>query len=110
MSIVAEPTTLPYSNNSTSRDAARMALRDSTITRRAVYNCLSDAAEGMTDRQMQDLLGLDGNTQRPRRLELIMMGLVRDSGRKMLPDTGKRRTPVIVWERVPGTVYPEVTR
>lgn len=48
-----------------------------------------------TDEEMQDALGMNPNTQRPRRIELVEKKLVRDSGARRLTRSGCR---AIVWE------------
>jgi hypothetical protein len=50
---------------------------------------------GGTDEELQDALGMNPNTQRPRRIELVERGLVRDSGRTRKTKSGRRAT---VWE------------
>ena len=50
---------------------------------------------GLTDRECQIALCMSGDTQRPRRVELVRMGLVRDSGRTRKTGTGREAT---VWE------------
>lgn len=52
---------------------------------------------GATDEQMQRCIPMGANTQRPRRIELMHMGKVEDSGRREL--TGSRRAAV-VWRLV----------
>ena len=52
---------------------------------------------GMTDAEMQNLLGMGGSTQRPRRVSLVEKGLVRDSGTKRKTTAGRLAT---VWEAV----------
>lgn len=48
----------------------------------------------MTDAEIQDALGLDGSTQRPRRRELEQAGLVFDSGERRATHTGRA---AVVW-------------
>ena len=49
---------------------------------------------GATDEEMQRWLGLNPSTQRPRRVELVNKGLVKDSGRTRPTRSGRRAT---VW-------------
>lgn len=49
---------------------------------------------GATDEEVQAALGMQGNTQRPRRGELVAAGLVVDSGRRRPTRSGK---PAAVW-------------
>ena len=51
----------------------------------------------MTDQQMQDVLNLDPSTQRPRRIELMHAGFVRDSGERGLTLSGRI---AVKWEAV----------
>lgn len=53
---------------------------------------------GATDEELQVALGLNPSTQRPRRIELVEKGLVRDSGKTR--KTAANRNAV-VWETVP---------
>ena len=58
-----------------------------------------------TDQELAARLKIEGNTLRPRRIELCDRGLVRDSGRRALT---KHKRQAIVWEAVPvgGVVKP----
>lgn len=49
---------------------------------------------GATDEEMQTALGMEGNTERPRRRELQLGGLIVDSGQRRLT-TSRRRA--VVW-------------
>ena len=49
---------------------------------------------GCTDEQLQNALGLDGSTERPRRGELVTQGLVEDSGLRRKSASGR---DCIVW-------------
>lgn len=49
---------------------------------------------GATDEELQRALGMPANTQRPRRVELVRAGVVRDSGRRR-PTSTKRNA--VVW-------------
>ena len=46
----------------------------------------------MTDKEVQVLTGMAGDTERPRRLELLKAGLIEESGTRMLD--GRRS---VVW-------------
>lgn len=77
----------------TSRIAAATIPRTGTLRRR-VYDAIRAAAgEGLTDAELQRELDMGGNTERPRRVELIGAGLIADSGRRRYE--GGR--PMIVW-------------
>lgn len=82
----------PHSGSETSRDAAEAINPKTSTQRRVVLNYLLSNPSGATDDEMQESLRLPGNSQRPRRRELELAGLVKDSGR--------RRDKKIVWVAV----------
>lgn len=87
----------------TSRAAAESVAGQAPSLRRAVYRALLEAGEGgCTDEEIQALLGLSGSTQRPRRVELVEAGLVRDSGRKRTTGSGRL---AVVWVAVPTQIH-----
>jgi hypothetical protein len=49
---------------------------------------------GGTDEEIQSALVMNQNTQRPRRVELVRMGLVKDSGRTRPTRSGRQ---AVVW-------------
>lgn len=62
-------------------------------SQRKVYEAIKESgSDGLTDRQIQRLIGMAGDTQRPRRLELLKAGLIEESGTRMLD--GRRS---VVW-------------
>ncbi len=75
---------LPFAAKSeTSRDAAeRMAAQPTRIRRdhESILNVLLSGPK--TDRELQDILNMSGDTERPRRGELVKMGRVRNTGQK----------------------------
>lgn len=54
-------------------------------------------AFGATDDELQFVLGMDASTERPRRVELVQAGLVRDSGRVRKTRRGRN---AVVWVAV----------
>jgi predicted transcriptional regulator len=48
-----------------------------------------------TDEEIQDALGMGPSTERPRRVELVRAGLVRDSGETRATRSGRQ---AVVWE------------
>lgn len=67
----------------TSFDAATLVYPRSGTQRRRVYDEIRKSGEsGACDIEVQDSLGMEGNSVRPRRVELVRDGLVRDSGRR----------------------------
>jgi predicted transcriptional regulator len=71
--------TPPHSNPTTSREAAE-AIRPSAVTLRRIVLAYIKAEPGCTDEQIQFDLGMDGNTQRPRRRELELEGKIKSVG------------------------------
>jgi len=62
---------LPYQSHSpTSIAAAGRAAGGAATIRERIYEAIAGAPDGLTDLEIQELLGLDGSTQRPRRIEL----------------------------------------
>jgi hypothetical protein len=81
-------------HSATSQAAAEEIAPRAGTLRAAVLATLQHAIDGLTDEQMQDMLGMGASTQRPRRVELVQAGLVRDSGRTRLTRSGRKAT---VW-------------
>lgn len=86
---------LPYQKHSaTSKDAAQRAEK---FAERAVDRVLAlligKGPHGATDEEMQLALGMNPNTQRPRRVELQQRGFIAESGR--LRDTSSGRKAVV---------------
>lgn len=74
----------------TSYKAAAEILPRTGTQRRAVYDAIAKySSVGLTDLELQRLLRLGGNSERPRRVELVESELIVDSG--------QRRKGHIVW-------------
>ena len=88
---MSEEISLPFASGSeTSRKAAeRMAARPTRIRadHRRIMNVQLSGPK--TERENQTILGMSGDTQRPRRLELVQLGEV--------VDTGERRNRSTLW-------------
>ena len=85
---------VPHSQ--TSRDAAQQIETDAPTLRESVFRFLaSHRGTGATDEEIQRGLGINPSTQRPRRIELVERGLVRDSGLKRRTESGRN---AVVWE------------
>jgi predicted ArsR family transcriptional regulator len=82
---------LPYQRGSdTSRAAAVSKLSDRDTERRRVWaEILKAGAEGLTDEEIADRLGMSGNTERPRRVELVRAGVVERSEAKRPTKSGR---------------------
>lgn len=74
----------------TSRAAAKAVMPRTGTQRRRVLDYIIGCGEhGATDLELQNALGLSGNSERPRRVELVDAELIVDAGR--------RRRGHIVW-------------
>lgn len=81
----------------TSKQAA-LRIAPKTGTKRAtVLAAITRSADGLTDEEMQQQIPMSANTQRPRRVELVEGGFIRDSGRRRKTSSDDL---AIVWERV----------
>lgn len=79
----------------TSRLAAEAIEPASATLRGQVLQYLRDQGhEGATDEEMQNMLGMNPSTQRPRRIELLKLGLICDSGRVRNTSSGRK---AVVW-------------
>jgi len=76
----------PFVAGSSTSEAAAEAIEEGRATLRyKVYKYLLDQGQlGAIDQEMQDDLNMDPSTQRPRRVELVRAGKVKDSGKKRL--------------------------
>lgn len=72
-------------------------LQDSLSERQGlIFNCVWNHGEDMTDREIADALGFqDPNAVRPRRKELVDMGLLSESDKRVCAITGKT---VLTWK------------
>lgn len=81
-------------HSDTSRSAARNIESSASTLRAKVYRFLSVSGEyGATDEELQIALEMNPSTQRPRRIELVEKGLVKDSGR--VRKTRSKRNAVV---------------
>lgn len=88
----------PHARGSdTSAEAAdSMRVRAMRLSERAVWWFDMSRNQGMTDHELAERLGTSLQTAVPRRRELVIAGLVRDSGRRRKTPSGRRAT---VWVR-----------
>ena len=84
-------TSLPFAAGSeTSREAAERMAEQPTRIRRDHESILNVLLSGpKTDKEIQSILNMSGDTQRPRRGELVAMGRV--------VNTGQRRERSTLW-------------
>jgi transcription initiation factor IIE alpha subunit len=87
---------VPYQTHSATSHAAAREIKPKAATRRQkVYAYLADrGAAGATDEEIQIALEMNPSTQRPRRIELIRLGRVIDSGERRETTSGRKAT---VW-------------
>jgi hypothetical protein len=82
-------------HSQTSREAAIEAYPNAGTQRALVLDELrKHPFTGLTDHQMQEVLGMNPSTQRPRRVELVNAGLVVESGFHRLTPSGRK---AMVW-------------
>lgn len=86
-----------YVRNSDTSRAAQASAEPKAGTKRALVLAFirGRGADGATDEEIQTGLPLGPNTQRPRRVELVGAGLIRDSKRRR-PTLGGDMA--VVWE------------
>lgn len=80
-------------HSETSVSAAKDIAPSAATLRARVLELLRTRA--MTDEEVQTVLEMNPSTQRPRRVELVESGLVRDSGTKRQTRSGRL---AVVWE------------
>lgn len=84
----------PYQHHSeTSRTAAREISLKADALRKRVYDYLANRIDGATDTEIQNDLHMPGDTERPRRVELVNMGLIIKAGKRI--PAGKHREATI---------------
>ena len=83
------------SHSATSRTAAAKILATADTLRGDVYRFIVKfKAWGATDEEMQLGLGMNPSTQRPRRVELVEMGVIEDSQTQRRTTSGRW---AVVW-------------
>jgi len=81
-------------HSETSREAAISIKPKSSTARARVLAAIKGTAFGLTDQEIQRTLIMDQNTERPRRRELQVAGLIKDSGQTRRTSSGRR---AVVW-------------
>jgi hypothetical protein len=86
----------PAQQHSPTSVAAADAIAPLTATlRRRVYEAIKAAgADGLTDEEGAEKVGISGNTYRPRRRELEQAGRIRDSERTRMTRSNRK---AVVW-------------
>lgn len=89
--------TPPYQKHSETSRAAAESVKPTAETRRQEVLAFlkSRGAHGATDEEGQLALAMEGNTYRPRRVELTAAGLVVESAEKRKTTTGRK---AVVWK------------
>lgn len=87
----------PAQRHSATSIAAAAAIEPSAATLRGRVLAFLRASGGATDERGIDSTGISPSTYRPRRIELVDAGLVRDSGRTRTTRSGRQ---AVVWEAV----------
>lgn len=87
---------LPFELGSeTSQEAAESMRASANTLRLTVLREIQASPNGLTDEEIQQRLKMNPNTERPRRIELVIAGAVRPSTRKRPTASGRLAT---VWE------------
>lgn len=79
----------PTTGDENSREAADAIAPDAGTLRDRVLSVIRDRPEGITEWELEEALGLDGNTVRPRLAELEARGMVHREGKKVRPSSGR---------------------
>ena len=89
---------LPYQKHSrTSILAAGRAAGGAETARERVFQVIAEHPEGVTDIEIQEILGMSGDTERPRRIELLDAGRIQAVGFKSVKRPGKRDRVATAW-------------
>ncbi len=89
---------LPFVRDSETSEAAAESMKVDAATLRGRVLEFIRASGGATDEETQRGLSMNPSTQRPRRVELVERGLVRDGGKKRRTASGRF---AVVWEVTP---------
>ena len=101
MNIVFGDYSLPYVKHSYTSKMAAERIEPRAGTQRArVLWFLQLYDKGLTDEELQEVTSLNPSTQRPRRIELVKQGWIKDSGRTRATRSGSQAT---VWVLVDKT-------
>jgi hypothetical protein len=86
---------LAVESSETSREAAALIEPQRVTLRARVYAFIDlHGSDGATDEEIQEALGMNPSTERPRRVELVEAGRIRDSGRTRRTKANRR---AVVW-------------
>jgi hypothetical protein len=89
---------LPYQKHSrTSILAAGRAAGGAETARERVFQAIAAAPNGITDMEIQEALNMSGDTERPRRIELLDAGRIQAVGFRAVKRPGKRDRVATAW-------------
>jgi hypothetical protein len=92
-------TVAPHNGTATSKAAAKAIEPHINSQQQAMLHWYRTyGSNGVTDQEMVDSSGFSGDSVRPRRGELVSMGLVVDSGRTRATKTGRQATVFVAKE------------
>jgi hypothetical protein len=82
----------PHQRGSATSEAAAVAIepRSGTLRRMVLDHLRQCGAHGATDDEMQQALEMNPSTQRPRRVELVDSGLVKETSRTRRTRSGRQ--------------------
>lgn len=87
----AQATAPAVSNSPTSTDAAEaIRPRIPQLMRQLLAALAAAGPEGLTDEELQVRTGMEGSSERPRRVKAVELGLVADTGRTRPARSGRR--------------------
>ena len=78
----------PVGKDSMSKEAAETSVATYTTQAKRVLEHIHSSADGMTDEEGQDQLGIAGNSYRPARVALVRLGFVEKSGKTRKTHSG----------------------
>ena len=86
----------PSVQGSPTSDAAAQKIEGSprTKARAAVLQAIRNSPSGLSAEKVEEITGIDGNTVRPRIVELVRLNLVKDSGKVTLT---KSMRSAVLW-------------
>lgn len=88
-------TGLLFQRHSPTSEGAAAAIESSAASMRGqVLRAIQASTDGLTDEQIQVGLGMNPSTERPRRIELVAVGLAVDSGRTRATKSGRQ---AVIW-------------
>jgi hypothetical protein len=101
----------PYSNETTSKEAARAIVPSAATLRSQILRFLQQRAEhGATDLEISAALNMKLSTVNPRRGELVDGGKVADSGKRRKTPSNRQSIVWVVKEHAPKDLAPDFVK